>query len=513
MQRRYSRTSNHSNSLARRGGIFMPRLGQRYEEPLTLPCKLERVVKKNSRRVLAGLTLLLLIGQAPAFAETIVVGGHCTLARAITAANSDTAVDGFCRQGHGPDTIVLPPHRPQVLTRVDNTTYGPTGLPVIGSRISIVGNGSTILRAPRTPEFRIFAVARTGRLTLNRLTIKGGFAPRLGGGGIRSLGFLTMVDVVFDRNFSFSSSGGGLWAQNIVTIIGGRFIRNRSYCPISPVSVIPVACNGGGGFYATGTIPIPGLAMRPHLSVSGSRFIGNLAGEQGGGLQINGDATINNSTLTDNVAQRGGAMAVGTLLNSLIKDRIAAANTVQLMDAGAQMSSVEVTNTILTDNVARQSGGGIAVGDGSNLTLNNTVVSGNSAPQGMEAVAQPGSFVDVDNSNTIGYGENPGVVGFAPGPTDTVAPQPPADPVPDASLPPPPPVEELVPQQPDDNSGPGNSGSDDNGSDDNETDDDSGSVSGGPDNGLPDDNSGPGSNGSDDNSGPGNGGSDYGLIG
>jgi parallel beta-helix repeat protein len=254
-----------------------------------------------------------------------------------------------------------------------------------------------------------------------------------------------MVDVVFDRNFSFSSSGGGLWAQNMVTIIRGQFIRNRSYCPISPVPVIPIACNGGGGFYATGTIPIPGLAMMPHLTVSGSRFIGNLAGEQGGGLQINGDATINNSTLTDNVAQRGGAMAVGTLLNSLIKDRISAANTVQLMDVGAQMSSVEVTNTILTDNVARQSGGGIAVGDGSNLTLNNTVVSGNSAPQGREAVAQPGSFVDVDNSNTIGYGENPGVVGFAPGPTDTVAPQPPPDPVPDASLPPPPPVTAQLP--------------------------------------------------------------------
>ncbi len=83
------------------------------------------------------------------------------------------------------------------------------------------------------------------------------------------------------------------------------------------------------------------------------------------------------------------------------------------------MSSVEVTNTILRDNVATVSGGGIIVGDGSDLTLNNTVVSGNSAPRGREAVAQPGSFVDVDNFNTIGYGGNPGVVGFTPGPTDT----------------------------------------------------------------------------------------------
>jgi hypothetical protein len=56
--------------------------------------------------------------------------------------------------------------------------------------------------------------------------------------------------------------------------------------------------------------------------------MGNVAGEQGGGLQIDGEATINDSTLTDHVAKQGRAMAVGTLLANVIKERLGVA-TVQ----------------------------------------------------------------------------------------------------------------------------------------------------------------------------------------
>ena len=400
----------------------------------TLP---RSVLHRSWTRVLAAVAALLLFGQAPAFAATIGVGGACTLERAIVSANND--IPHFCTAGRGPDTIVLPSNSQQILTRVNNTTYGPTGLPVIHTWISIVGHGSTIMRAPQAPPFRIFAVARTGALTLKQLTTKGGLAPQLGGGGVRSLGQLVMVDAVLDDNRSVGS-GGGVWAQNIATIIRSRFVRNRSVCP---PAAIPTVCNGGGGFYATGTIPTPGATTVPHLTVDGSTFAGNLADENGGGLQVNGQATINDSTLADNVAQQGGAMAVGTQLASIIKERLDAANTMQpsLHAAQAVQSNVQVTNTILTDNVATISGGGIVVGDGSDLTLNNTVVSGNTAPQAPEALAEAGSFVDTDAFNTFGQDGNAGVVGFVPGPTDTVAAQPPPDPTPDA---PPPPVEELL---------------------------------------------------------------------
>jgi len=481
MQRIVSRTSDRSKLPARREGAFLPRFRQRYEKPKTLPRKIERALKKNSKRLLAGFALLLLLGQTPVFAATIVVGGPCTLARAMVAANTDTRAGGFCRPGLGPDTIVLPPNRPQVLTGVNNRVYGPTGLPVIRSSISIIGNGNTISRHPRAASFRIFAVAPNGSLRLSRLTLKGGLAPQLGGGGVRSLGRLVMADVVLDGNRAYGT-GGGFWAQNSVISIRSQFVRNRSFCI---PSFSPMVCNGGGGFYATG-FAVPGATNVPHLTVDDSKFTGNAAGEDGGGLQVKGEATVSNSTFADNAAQQGGAMAIGTQLANIIKERLRAANTVQRSSAAAisaQTSSVVMTNTTLTDNVARQSGGGIAIGDGSDITLTNTVVSGNRAPQAPEVLAEPGSFVDTDAFNTFGQGGNAGVAGFVPGATDTVAAQPPPDPTPgvpptpltagltpppppppaDGTQPPPSPPQEPPPPsddngQPDDNGAPDDNG-------------------------------------------------------
>jgi hypothetical protein len=90
---------------------------------------------------------LLVLGQAPALAATINVGGACTLVRAIVAANNDTTASGNYTKGRGADTIVLPRNSTQTLTAVNNTTpYGPTGLPFIRSVITIAGNGSIIRR-------------------------------------------------------------------------------------------------------------------------------------------------------------------------------------------------------------------------------------------------------------------------------------------------------------------------------------------------------------------------------
>jgi parallel beta-helix repeat protein len=427
----HSRTSAHGNLPARRERALVPRYG-RYEKRKTLPGKIMCRLQRNRGRSLVGVVLLLLVAQAPAVAATIAVNGQCTLARAMASANNDSS--RHCAPGQGRDRIVLPLNTRLVLGGINNTMFGPTALPVVRTQISIVGNGSTIVRRPGAAKFRIFAVARSGRLTLRQLTIRGGFAGRLGGGAIRSLGSLTLIDVVLGGNRSFGN-GGGLWAQNIATVVGSSFLQNRSFCPAPSLSA---ACGaGGGGFYASGQI-MAGQVVLPSLNVNSSTFTGNLAGEQGGGLQVNGDATVNDSTLADNVAQQGGALAVGTVLADIINDNLRASSAQRSLAAmqSAQIASVELNNTTLTDNVASERGGGIIVGDASDLTLNNTVVSGNIAPQGREAVAQPGAFVDANNFNTIGYGGNPGVVGFAPGPTDIVAPQPPPDPTPGEPAPP-----------------------------------------------------------------------------
>ena len=104
---------------------------------------------------LAGAALLLALGQGVATAATITVttnnpnviaDGQCSLIEAIWNANNDAATFPDCASGSGADTIVLPASANLTLSAVDNTTFGPTGLPVITSRITIEGNGTIISR-------------------------------------------------------------------------------------------------------------------------------------------------------------------------------------------------------------------------------------------------------------------------------------------------------------------------------------------------------------------------------
>ena len=73
---------------------------------------------------------------------------------------------GGCSAGSGADTLILQNSSAHTLTTVNNSTYGPTGLPVISSQITIEGHNSTIERDSGAPNFRIFAVNSSGDLTL-----------------------------------------------------------------------------------------------------------------------------------------------------------------------------------------------------------------------------------------------------------------------------------------------------------------------------------------------------------
>lgn len=163
--------------LAAAGQALWPRFAGYYQELTRLPRKVRRALQRRWRRSLGGIALLCALGQAPALAATINVGGACTLIRAINAANSDTATGG-CLAGSGPDTIELPSG--STLTTVDNDTYGPTGLPVITSEITISGAfDSAITRDSSAPAFRILAVGASGNLTLRNTTVSEGVASRV----------------------------------------------------------------------------------------------------------------------------------------------------------------------------------------------------------------------------------------------------------------------------------------------------------------------------------------------
>jgi len=103
-----------------------------------------------------GLLLGLVALAGPAAAATITVDGTtCTLADAITAANTDTATGG-CPAGVGADTLNL---------TADITLT--SALPIITSQIILNGNGHTIARDAAAAPFRILELDNAN-LTLNQ---------------------------------------------------------------------------------------------------------------------------------------------------------------------------------------------------------------------------------------------------------------------------------------------------------------------------------------------------------
>ena len=195
---------------------LLPRFAAHYTRLRACPRRVRRAMQRQWRQSVAGIALLLTLAGAPALAATINVGGACTLIQAIRAANTDTATGG-CPAGSVADRIVLPVGSTQTLTRVHNDTYGRTGLPVIRSVITIVGQESTITRDSGAPYFRIFAVSSTGELTLQGTTVSGG-AYADSGGGILNHGTLTVTNSTISGNYVSYDGGGGGGIYNVGTL-------------------------------------------------------------------------------------------------------------------------------------------------------------------------------------------------------------------------------------------------------------------------------------------------------
>ncbi len=110
--------------------------------------------------------------------------GVCTLRVALTAARTQT-VTGGCPAGGSTTTIVVPlvlMSTTVTLTERDNTEYGFNGLPIVGSNVTIQGNGLTITRGAEPFPFRFFYVSPCGNLTLQDVTLTNGLAQGGAGG-------------------------------------------------------------------------------------------------------------------------------------------------------------------------------------------------------------------------------------------------------------------------------------------------------------------------------------------
>ena len=174
---------------------------------------------------------------APTQAVSITVNATCTLANAITAANTDTATGG-CAAGSGADTITL--SADIALT---------AALPDVSTEITVEGGYHEITTSRL---LRIFHVLATGNLRINQLQMrKTDVGPYWDGrsivfnrgtlqvsqssfrngqarhaAAIHNLGTVTVSSSFFGDNTSTGSYSGAIYNENSARIINSTFTNN-----------------------------------------------------------------------------------------------------------------------------------------------------------------------------------------------------------------------------------------------------------------------------------------------
>ena len=293
--------------------------------PEWLQSRGRRELQYNLARSLAGAALLLALAQGVATAATITVttkdsrvrpDGKCSLIEAVVNANADAALFSDCPAGSGPDTIVLPPKANVRVGEVYDSTYGPTGLPLITSAITIEGHGARIRRQGET-AFRLITVNKTGSLTLQDVDVSNGLS--FTGGGILNNGTLAIQRSTISGNSGQVGAGvsnrGTLTIENS-TITGSKYgsgVWNGgfgySYAASSVSSLKPGAsCFYYSGYFGYGP---PGVfcfyVYSGALTITDSTISKNSGGAGGGILNYSGTVSISNSTISGNKASSGGA--------------------------------------------------------------------------------------------------------------------------------------------------------------------------------------------------------------
>ncbi len=425
-----------------------------------------RGVQRRLAAGLAGAALLLALGGGPSLAApggTIVVDGVvCTLADAITAANEDVKVGG-CSAGSGADVLDL--QADVTLTAVNNTTYGPTGLPVAASEVTIQGNGHTIQRSQSegTPEFRILAVGSGGNLTLASTTVSGGSIPfngtragHLGGGIYARSATVTVTNSTLSGNLAESGGGGVFASSGTVAVMystlsgnsaryGGGIAAGYAEVTVTNSTLSGNSARHGGGGISTraGTVAVMNSTLGGNsaywgggiegwfatVNVTNSTLSGNSASYGGGIYASSGTATVTGSTLSGNSASYGGGInawwsATVAVTNSTLSGNsarfggggiYARSATVALTDStlsgnsardggavNARSAKVAVRNSTLSSNSAYWDGGGIQARYGAAVTVTGSTLRGNSASYGGGIRAWWSAAVAVTNSTLNG---------------------------------------------------------------------------------------------------------------
>jgi CSLREA domain-containing protein len=310
--------------------------------------------------------------------------GDCSLREAITAANTNAAVDACAAGVPGADTITF--------SVVGTITLGST-LPNIADHLTISGPGAASLTISGNNAVRVLIVNTGFTLNLQYLTIANGNASNDGlslfsGGGILNNGTLTVSNSTFSNNRALAQGGGIDHSGNTLTVSNSSFFGNN-------------AGSVGGGISKNGG----------PLTIISTTFSGNSAGFVGGGVSSHTASRLDvtNSTFSDNQANIGGGISNSagmlTITNSTFAGNRAIVGELPGAAAGGGISNSDmltIINSTLSGNRADNFGGGIANNIGTS-TLRNTIVANNTALSGSNC-----SGAIIDGGGNLDSGSNCG---------------------------------------------------------------------------------------------------------
>jgi cysteine-rich repeat protein len=217
-------------------------------------------------------------------------GGDCTFGEAIDSANGDADVDGCVGVGPYGDDIIELPTDTYILTDVEAAI---SGLPNVTDNLTVNGNGSTIMRDPAAPEFRIWTPGggvSTITMVINDLTIQGGKPPPGNNGAGIFFNAIVNDDILELNRVTFTGNTANDQGGAFFNFFGTVEIRESTFWGNSNTGT------NGGAILNIGT-----------LTLTNSTISGNQTPENGGGIfNESGTISLNNVTITGNSADNDG---------------------------------------------------------------------------------------------------------------------------------------------------------------------------------------------------------------
>ncbi|HKA31788.1 MAG TPA: hypothetical protein VKH64_01135 [Candidatus Binatia bacterium] len=416
--------------LLDRGSEIFAEFTARYNELRALPRSARRALQRSLARSgdsatvppewrrklaysVAGAALLLALGGV-AHAGSMTVSpktppginasdGKCSLIEAIVNANSHATVHSNCPGATtGPNTINLPAGT-QTLTTYYDSYYGyNTGLPLITSIITIEGNSKAkIVRGKTAPDFRHFAVAVGGDLTLNEVALSGGSAYY--GGAIFNRGSVTLNWCTVSGNFAarggaianykgyLAINDNSILSRNGALIGGAIYNRGGSSLGYGEVVLHDSLITGNKAFAGGGIFNAADTNEYADLFIYHSTFSGNSAYYYGAGIyDYYGYTYLYNSLITTNRAGRYGGGVFGKEGSYLKINRTTFSKNSAGIDGGGIFvidSELRLTNSSVTGNKAGRYGGGVE------LILSLYSLSGNSVIKNKAGVAGSNYYI------------------------------------------------------------------------------------------------------------------------